>query len=58
MVFGGGYQQERVLKEGDVHGNSLAVWWLGLCSSTAGGTGSILVRELRSCMLHSTAETK
>ena len=31
-----------------VKGNSLAVQWLGLHTSIAGGQGSILVRELRS----------
>ena len=39
--FGGGCQQESVLKTGDIHGNSLMVQWLGLQTFTAGGTGLI-----------------
>ena len=31
-------------------GTSLVVQWLGLCTSTAGGAGSIPGRELRSRM--------
>ena len=38
--------------------NSLAVQWLGLCASTAGGTGSIPGRELRSRMLRGTAKKR
>ena len=32
-------------------GTSLAVQWLRLCASTAGGAARSLVGELRSCML-------
>ena len=38
------------LQEGGVWGTSLAVQWLGLRALTAGGTGSSLAEELRSCM--------
>ena len=38
-----------------VKGNSLAV---RLSASTAGGMGSIMVRELRSCMLSSVAKKR
>ena len=37
-------------------GNSLAVQWFGFQASTAGGMGLLLVRELRSHMLCSTAK--
>ena len=40
------------------HRTSLAVQWLGLRASTAGGEGSILVGELRSRMLHGAAKKK
>ena len=33
-------------------GNFLMVQWLRHCASTDKGSGSILVRELRSCMLY------
>ena len=36
-------------------GTSLVVQWLGLCGPNAGAMGSILVRELKSHMPHSTA---
>ena len=39
-------------------GNSLEVQWLGLHASTAGATGSIPVRELRSRMLCGMAKKK
>ena len=34
----------------------LVVCWLGLGASTARGTGSVPGQELRSCVLHGTAE--
>ena len=36
-------------------GTSLVVQWLGLSALTAGGLGSILTGELRSCKLHRAA---
>ena len=39
-------------------GNSLALQWLGLYTSTAGGTGSSLVRELRSRKPHGVVKKK
>ena len=45
-------------KEKREQGNSLAVEWLGLCTSTAGDTDSIPGQELRSCMLGSAAKKK
>ena len=41
-----------------LEGNSLVVQWLGLHTSTAGGTGSIPSWEVRFYMLHSAAEKK
>ena len=39
-------------------GTSLAVQWLKLCTSNAGGMGSIHDRELKSFMLHGMATKK
>ena len=41
-----------------VLGPRLAFQWLGLRTSTAGGMGSIALRELRSCVPHSVAKKK
>ena len=38
-------------KKKRTRGTSLVVQWLRLCACTAGGTGFILVKELRSHML-------
>ena len=50
----------RMKEESENAGLKLNIWdfpgvqWLRLCASNARGTGSILVRELRSHMLHGT----
>ena len=45
-------------KKESLMGTSLAIQWLRLCASNAGGTGSIPRPELRSCMPLSTAKKK